>query len=196
MRAGAARHSAAQHGAARHSTCMALHSIPRNCTAPHGMAQHKASAHLASHPTRTHTLLPHPHTPHPTPLHRSPGRPQQRFAHMPPSNTPPPPPPPPCSWLDLSPDAKHLLMGMLAYDPARRLTMPQASWQLVQTWLVPTGCSGARVASAAPACSPRWPRSTAAAAFGTACWRARPADMLPSVVFAHYFSTTAVEQYK
>lgn len=30
------------------------------------------------------------------------------------------------SWLDLSPDAKHLLMGMLAYDPARRLTIHQA----------------------------------------------------------------------
>lgn len=28
-------------------------------------------------------------------------------------------------WLDLSPDAKHLLMGMLAYDPARRLTIQQ-----------------------------------------------------------------------
>jgi hypothetical protein len=32
---------------------------------------------------------------------------------------------PACRWLDLSPDAKHLVMGMLAYDPARRLTMQQ-----------------------------------------------------------------------
>ncbi|KAL4448604.1 hypothetical protein ABPG75_005823 [Micractinium tetrahymenae] len=39
-------------------------------------------------------------------------------------------------WLDLSPDAKHLLMGMLAYDPARRLTMQQV---LEHEWLVSRG---------------------------------------------------------
>ena len=38
----------------------------------------------------------------------------------------------PCRWLDLSPDAKHLVMGMLAYDPARRLTMPQV---LAHEWV-------------------------------------------------------------
>jgi serine/threonine protein kinase len=30
-------------------------------------------------------------------------------------------------WLDLSPDAKHLLMGMLAFDPRRRLTAAQVA---------------------------------------------------------------------
>ncbi|PSC73234.1 calcium calmodulin-dependent kinase type IV-like isoform A [Micractinium conductrix] len=39
-------------------------------------------------------------------------------------------------WLDLSPDAKHLVMGMLAYDPARRLTMPQV---LDHEWVVSRG---------------------------------------------------------
>lgn len=39
-------------------------------------------------------------------------------------------------WLDLSPDAKHLLMGMLAYDPARRLTIHQV---LAHEWVVSRG---------------------------------------------------------
>lgn len=33
--------------------------------------------------------------------------------------------PPEHRWIDLSPDAKHLLMSMLTYDPNRRLTARQ-----------------------------------------------------------------------
>ncbi|GAB4817123.1 hypothetical protein N2152v2_004169 [Parachlorella kessleri] len=39
-------------------------------------------------------------------------------------------------WLDLSPDAKHLLMGMLSYDPARRLSAKQV---LEHEWVVSRG---------------------------------------------------------
>ncbi|KAL4857802.1 Calcium/calmodulin-dependent protein kinase type IV [Chlorella vulgaris] len=39
-------------------------------------------------------------------------------------------------WLELSPDAKHLVMGMLAYDPARRLSMPQV---LAHEWVSTRG---------------------------------------------------------
>ena len=39
-------------------------------------------------------------------------------------------------WLDLSPDAKHLLMGMLAYDPHRRLTSEQV---MQHEWVMSRG---------------------------------------------------------
>ena len=39
-------------------------------------------------------------------------------------------------WLDLSPDAKHLLMGMLTFDPGRRLTAEQV---LGHEWMVTRG---------------------------------------------------------
>lgn len=39
-------------------------------------------------------------------------------------------------WLDLSPDAKHLLMGMLTYDPVRRLTAEQV---LAHEWVTTKG---------------------------------------------------------
>jgi hypothetical protein len=39
-------------------------------------------------------------------------------------------------WLDLSPDAKHLLMGMLAFDPERRLTAAQV---LEHEWVATKG---------------------------------------------------------
>ena len=39
-------------------------------------------------------------------------------------------------WLDLSPDAKHLLMGMLTYDPERRLTAEQV---LQHEWVTTKG---------------------------------------------------------
>lgn len=44
--------------------------------------------------------------------------------------------PAPRRWLELSPDAKHLLMGMLAYDPARRMTIEQV---LAHEWVVSRG---------------------------------------------------------
>jgi calcium/calmodulin-dependent protein kinase I len=39
-------------------------------------------------------------------------------------------------WLDLSPDAKDLVMGMLAFDPARRLTAAQV---LAHEWVASRG---------------------------------------------------------
>lgn len=39
-------------------------------------------------------------------------------------------------WLDLSPDAKYLLMGMLAFDPERRLTAKQVAQH---EWVVSEG---------------------------------------------------------
>lgn len=53
------------------------------------------------------------------------------------------------SWLDLSPDAKHLVMGMLAYDPARRLTMQQA--RAAGTGALPGVVLGTASASLPPA---------------------------------------------